>query len=165
VISGRPCRYIRNKLVDDLVASGLEPRPVPAQQSLTLKLGDTGDREWTALTSGQSAALARATKAAELVESRFSDLKCGKNRASRITIYRCSHLTARQPSLASHAAMPDDHQLTLRQADQARTDFAAIESNLEFIMSQLARLGRGSARLGRATIEVMLAGPMLKGSL
>ena len=32
------------------------------------RLGDSGDREWTALTSGQSAALARAMKAAELVE-------------------------------------------------------------------------------------------------
>jgi nitronate monooxygenase len=68
VISGRPCRYIRNKLIDDLLASGLKPLPVPAQQSLTLRLGDTGDREWTALTAGQLAALARATKAAELVE-------------------------------------------------------------------------------------------------
>ena len=68
VISGRPCRYIRNALIDELVASGLQPLPVPAQQSLTQRLGDTGDREWTALTSGQSAALARATNAAELIE-------------------------------------------------------------------------------------------------
>jgi nitronate monooxygenase len=52
VISGRPCRYIRNKLIDDLVASGLKPPPVPPQQSLTPRLGDTGNREWTALTSG-----------------------------------------------------------------------------------------------------------------
>ena len=36
--------------------------------------------------------------------------------------------------------MPDEHPLTLRQANQARTDFAAIESNLECIMSQLARV-------------------------
>ena len=28
VISGRPCRYIRYKLVDDLVASGLQSLPV-----------------------------------------------------------------------------------------------------------------------------------------
>jgi nitronate monooxygenase len=68
VISGRPCRYIRNELIDTLVASGLKPLPVPAQQSLTQPLSDTGDREWTALTSGQSAALATATNAAELVE-------------------------------------------------------------------------------------------------
>jgi nitronate monooxygenase len=72
VISGRPCRYIRNKLIDDLESSGLEPLPVPAQQSLTQRLADAGDREWTALTSGQSAALTRATKAAELV-ARLAD--------------------------------------------------------------------------------------------
>jgi hypothetical protein len=51
-----------------------------------------------------------------------------------------------------HIAMPDEHPLaapsaprgaealTLHQADQARTDLAVIESNLEFIMSQLARV-------------------------
>jgi hypothetical protein len=36
--------------------------------------------------------------------------------------------------------MPDEHSLTLRQADQARTDFALIEDQLEFIMGQLARV-------------------------
>jgi hypothetical protein len=38
--------------------------------------------------------------------------------------------------------MPDDleHRLTLRQADQARDDFAAITDDLDFIKSQLARL-------------------------
>jgi len=41
VISGRPCRYICNKLIDDLVASGLKPLPVPAQQSLTVRLSET----------------------------------------------------------------------------------------------------------------------------
>jgi hypothetical protein len=30
--------------------------------------------------------------------------------------------------------------ITLRQADQARSDFAAIESDLQFIMGRLARL-------------------------
>jgi nitronate monooxygenase len=68
VISGRPCRYIRNTLIDDLVASGLQPLPVPAQQSLTQPLAAAGDRDWTALTCGQSAALTRAMNAAELVE-------------------------------------------------------------------------------------------------
>jgi nitronate monooxygenase len=68
VISGRPCRYIRNNMIDDLVASGLQPLPVPAQQSLTSPLAATGDREWTALTSGQSAALATDTNATELVQ-------------------------------------------------------------------------------------------------
>ena len=36
--------------------------------------------------------------------------------------------------------MPNDNILTLRQTDQARTDFALNESNLEFIAGQLARL-------------------------
>ena len=36
--------------------------------------------------------------------------------------------------------MPDEHTLTLRQADQARSDFAAIETDLQFVMGQLARL-------------------------
>jgi hypothetical protein len=36
--------------------------------------------------------------------------------------------------------MPDERPLTSQQADQPRTDFAAIESNLEFIMGQLAQV-------------------------
>jgi hypothetical protein len=36
--------------------------------------------------------------------------------------------------------MPDENPLTLRQADQARTDFASIESDLDAIMARLARL-------------------------
>jgi hypothetical protein len=36
--------------------------------------------------------------------------------------------------------MPDERSLTLRQADQARTDFALIEGHLEFIAGQLARV-------------------------
>ena len=36
--------------------------------------------------------------------------------------------------------MADQNILTLRQADQARTDFALIESNLELLAGQLARL-------------------------
>ena len=69
MITGRPARYIRNKLTDDLIASGLEAVAFPAQLSLTAPLGVTGDRELTALFAGQSAALARDTTAAELVHS------------------------------------------------------------------------------------------------
>ena len=69
MITGRPARYIRNKLTDDLVASGLRTVPFPAQMSLTGPLGATGDRELTALFSGQSVALTRDTTAAALVES------------------------------------------------------------------------------------------------
>ncbi len=36
--------------------------------------------------------------------------------------------------------MPNENILTLRQADQARTDFALVESNLELIMAQVARI-------------------------
>ena len=68
VISGRHCRYIRNRLIDDLAGSGLQPLPVPAQQSLTAPLAASGARDWTALTSGQSAALSKDKTAAALVE-------------------------------------------------------------------------------------------------
>ena len=68
LISGRPARYIRNKLIDDLVGSGLKPLPVPAQMSLTFPLGAAGDRDWAVLLSGQSAALTKDTNAAELVQ-------------------------------------------------------------------------------------------------
>lgn len=67
-ISGRPARYIRNKLVEDLIASGLEPLPIPAQLSLTYPLGAAGNRDLAVLFSGQSAALAKDSSAAELVE-------------------------------------------------------------------------------------------------
>jgi hypothetical protein len=36
--------------------------------------------------------------------------------------------------------MPDEYPLTLRQADQARTDFAVIEEHLESIAGQLAQV-------------------------
>ena len=67
-ISGRHARYIRNRLADELVGSGLKPLPIPAQLSLTMPLAESGDRELTPLFSGQSAALARDTNATELVE-------------------------------------------------------------------------------------------------
>jgi hypothetical protein len=38
VISGRPARYIKNKLIDDVTGSGLKPLPIPAQLSLTFPL-------------------------------------------------------------------------------------------------------------------------------
>jgi hypothetical protein len=36
--------------------------------------------------------------------------------------------------------MPNENILTLRQADQARTDFALIEEHLELLAGQLARI-------------------------
>ena len=64
--------------------------------------------------------------------------------------------------------MPAEYHLLLRQADQlhpkgetrhfraeARTDFPAIESNLEFIMSQLARVPTRK-HLARYSVWVMV---------
>jgi len=68
VISGRPARYVKNRLLDDLVASRLRPVAFPVQLSLTTPLGGTGDRELTVLFAGQSAALASDTTAGALVE-------------------------------------------------------------------------------------------------
>lgn len=72
-VSGRPARYIRNMLLDDLVDSGLKPLPIPAQLSLTMPLGQSGDREMTALFSGQSAGLVRHSTAADLVQGIAED--------------------------------------------------------------------------------------------
>jgi nitronate monooxygenase len=69
MITGRPARYIRNGLTDDLIASGLQPVAFPAQLSLTAPLGATGDKDLTALFAGQSAALTREATAGQLVEA------------------------------------------------------------------------------------------------
>jgi hypothetical protein len=45
-----------------------------------------------------------------------------------------------QPLRWHNVRMADEHTLTLRQVDQARTDFALIEDRLEFIAGQLARV-------------------------
>jgi hypothetical protein len=55
----------------------------------------------------------------------------------------CARNVARQPRSAR--AMPDliddpEYRLTLRQADQAREDFAAILDELDFVKGQLSRL-------------------------
>ena len=67
VLTGRPARCIKNKLVDDLLASNLPPVAFPAQLGLTAPLGTTGDRELTGLFAGQSAALAKDSTAGTLV--------------------------------------------------------------------------------------------------
>ena len=52
--------------------------------------------------------------------------------------------------------MPDEHTLTLRQADQARSDFAAIETDLQFVMGQLARLPT-RRDLAKAALGIIIA--------
>jgi nitronate monooxygenase len=69
MLTGRPARFIRNKLSDDLIASGLEPVTFPSQMSLTAPLEAAGDSEFALLFAGQSAALSRDMNAAALVET------------------------------------------------------------------------------------------------
>jgi len=68
VVTGRPARFIKNRLIDELSANGLEPYPFPAQAGLTSPLGKAGDIELMGLYAGQSVALARDLSAAELIE-------------------------------------------------------------------------------------------------
>jgi hypothetical protein len=56
--------------------------------------------------------------------------------------------------------MPDAHPLALRQADQTRTDFAAIESDLQFIMGQLSRIPTRKEQ-ARNTLGTIFATAML----
>jgi hypothetical protein len=56
--------------------------------------------------------------------------------------------------------MPDQNIFKLRQADQARNDFALIESNLEFIAGQLARVPtRGD--LAKAALGIIFCSAVL----
>jgi hypothetical protein len=50
--------------------------------------------------------------------------------------------------------LPDKCPLTSRQVDQARADFAAIESELQFVMSQLARIPTRK-ELGRTALGII----------
>ncbi len=69
VVSGRPARFIKNKLIDDLSNTAAEPLPFPAQWSLTFPLEASGDREFSGLMAGQSVALTREMSAADLVQT------------------------------------------------------------------------------------------------
>jgi hypothetical protein len=56
--------------------------------------------------------------------------------------------------------MSNEHTLTLRQTDQARTDFALIEGHLEFIAAQLAeRPTRGD--LAKAALGIIFCSAVL----
>jgi hypothetical protein len=56
--------------------------------------------------------------------------------------------------------MSNEHTLALHPADQARADFALLESNLEFIASQLAqRATRGD--LARAALGIIFCSAVL----
>ena len=68
LLSGRPARFIKNKLIDDLTDSDAEPLAFPAQMGLIHGLGGVGKTELTPLYAGQSIAMARNLPAGELVE-------------------------------------------------------------------------------------------------
>lgn len=73
MISGRPARFIRNRLTQDLAASGLEPLPFPMQLSVTSPLRGAGNRDVGSLFSGQAAALSRDATASALIERLAQD--------------------------------------------------------------------------------------------
>jgi hypothetical protein len=53
---------------------------------------------------------------------------------------------------------PTEYDLTLRQADQARSDFAAIEDGLEFIMAQMSKVPK------RRELAWVAAGSFMSGA-
>ncbi|MGI9371278.1 MAG: NAD(P)H-dependent flavin oxidoreductase [Hyphomicrobiales bacterium] len=69
LISGRPARFVKNQLIQELTDCGAEPLPFPAQLSLTYPLEASGKQELSGMYAGQSARLTRAMPAAELVET------------------------------------------------------------------------------------------------
>jgi hypothetical protein len=56
--------------------------------------------------------------------------------------------------------MPDEKSFTLRQADQARTDFAIIEAELEALHARLTRMPT-RADLARAALGIMFCTAVL----
>lgn len=69
VVSGRPARFIKNRLISELTKPGIEPLPFPAQMGLTKPLEATGDGQLSALYAGQSVALSRDMAAADLIHT------------------------------------------------------------------------------------------------
>jgi hypothetical protein len=55
---------------------------------------------------------------------------------------------------------PASHRSPLRQADEARADFAAIESDLQFVIAQLARIPTRKEQ-ARNTLGIIVATAML----
>lgn len=68
LMSGRPARFIKNQLIEELTDSGAEPLAFPAQMGLIQGLDAAGKSELTALYAGQSVAMTRNMPAGELVD-------------------------------------------------------------------------------------------------
>lgn len=67
VISGRPSRFVRNRLIDAL--EGEAPVPFPAQMALTGPLGAGHDPQLSAVFAGQGVPQIRSMNAAELIQT------------------------------------------------------------------------------------------------
>ena len=67
-ITGRPARFIKNKLVNELSKEDLQPLPFPTQSIVTSHIQDSGDPNYMSFYAGQSAALNRNLSARELVK-------------------------------------------------------------------------------------------------
>src|ERR1700730_2356857 len=64
----------------------------------------------------------------------------GRWRSLQAIRCRPSRVNYRVTAFSHNVRMSERYPLALRQADQARTDFATIESDLQFLMGQLARV-------------------------
>jgi hypothetical protein len=60
--------------------------------------------------------------------------------------------------------MPDDRSFTLQQIDRARTDFALLAHDIDFLKGQLARLP-SRAYVSRVALMAMLSGSALTTAL
>ncbi|MDG2404574.1 MAG: nitronate monooxygenase [Paracoccaceae bacterium] len=67
IVTGKPARFIQNRLITELEQDNEDPLPFPAQSILTTPLTETGDRDFMGLYAGQSAALNGPLPASELV--------------------------------------------------------------------------------------------------
>ena len=68
MVTGKPARFIQNRLTIELGQDNEDPLPFPAQSILTTPLTETGDRDFMSLYAGQSAALNRSFPASKLVK-------------------------------------------------------------------------------------------------
>ncbi len=84
----------------------------------------------------------------------------GRWRSLQAIRYRPSRLNYRVIAFSHNVRTSEIYPLALRQADQARTDFATIESDLQFLMGQLARIPTRKEQ-ARNTLGIIFATAML----
>lgn len=69
VVTGRPARYVKNRLVEELSQPGAKALPFPAQSALISRLEQLEDGDLMGLYAGQSAALGRDLSAENLLDA------------------------------------------------------------------------------------------------